>query len=133
MRDQYINSGQGFLLVYSITTKRSLETIREMKDKILQVKEAEKFPMVLVGNKCDLESERKVTLEEGKDLAKTWNIGFFETSAKARINIEESFMELVTQVLNFESESPDKTSDAGPQRPTKAPKSKKGGSTCNLL
>ena len=104
-----------------------------MKDKILQVKEAEKFPMVLVGNKCDLESERKVTLEEGKDLAKTWNIGFFETSAKARINIEESFMELVTQVLNFESESPDKTSDAGPQRPTKAPKSKKGGSTCNLL
>eukprot|EP00339_Tiarina_fusa_P029418 CAMPEP_0117037796 /NCGR_PEP_ID=MMETSP0472-20121206/26636_1 /TAXON_ID=693140 ORGANISM="Tiarina fusus, Strain LIS" /NCGR_SAMPLE_ID=MMETSP0472 /ASSEMBLY_ACC=CAM_ASM_000603 /LENGTH=136 /DNA_ID=CAMNT_0004747843 /DNA_START=29 /DNA_END=436 /DNA_ORIENTATION=- len=72
MRDQYINSGQGFLLVYSVTAKRSFETIGEMKDKILQSKETEKFPMVLCGNKCDLEKERKVTAEEGKELAKTW-------------------------------------------------------------
>merc|ERR1712063_197721 len=126
MRDQYINSGQGFLLVYSVTTKRSFETIGELKDKILQVKEKSKFPMVLCGNKCDLEKERKVTQEEGKELAKTWGISFFETSAKARINIEEAFIELVQQVRDFESsgDSDGQTSNT-PTRPKK--QKKKGG------
>eukprot|EP00324_Dicrateria_rotunda_P005783 CAMPEP_0206155770 /NCGR_PEP_ID=MMETSP1474-20131121/2377_1 /ASSEMBLY_ACC=CAM_ASM_001110 /TAXON_ID=97495 /ORGANISM="Imantonia sp., Strain RCC918" /LENGTH=198 /DNA_ID=CAMNT_0053554539 /DNA_START=38 /DNA_END=634 /DNA_ORIENTATION=- len=132
MRDQYINSGQGFLLVYSVTAKRSFETIGEIKDKILESKESEKFPMVLCGNKCDLEKERKVTPEEGKQLAESWGIPFFETSAKARINIEESFIELVTLVRDFETSGSDVTStNSTPQRPTK--KKKKSGGGCTLL
>lgn len=130
MRDQYINSGQGFLLVYSVTAKRSFETIGEMKDKILQSKETDKFPMVLCGNKCDLEKERKVTPEEGKELAKSWNIPFFETSAKARINIEESFIELVKLVRDFGESGGDVSSNATPTRPKKK---KKNGGACTLL
>ena len=38
MRDQYINSGQGFIIVYSITARRSFETAGELRDKILQVR-----------------------------------------------------------------------------------------------
>jgi len=120
MRDQYINSGQGFLLVYSITSRRSFETIGEMREKILQVKEKEQFPMVLVGNKCDLDKERKVTIEDGRELAKQWNVPFYETSAKNRINIEESFLNLVTLVRDFETKKGSEPADSGsgPKRPT---------------
>ena len=64
MRDQYINSGQGFLLVYSVTSKRSFETAGELKEKIIQVKERDNFPIVLCGNKCDLEKERNINEEQ---------------------------------------------------------------------
>ena len=54
--------------------------------------------MVLVGNKCDLESERQVTTGEGQDLAKSFGCPFFESSAKTRINVEESFFALVREI-----------------------------------
>jgi len=123
MRDQYINSGQGFLLVYSVTSKRSFETAGELKEKIIQVKERDHYPIVLCGNKCDLEKERKVTSEEGREKAKEWEVPFFETSAKARINVEESFFQLVRMIKSAELTNPKEGN--GPQRPKK-PVGKKG-------
>ncbi|CBY40563.1 unnamed protein product [Oikopleura dioica] len=55
--------------------------------------------MVLVGNKCDLESERVVGREQGVSLARSWgNCTFMETSAKAKINVSEAFTDLVHQI-----------------------------------
>ena len=68
------------------------------KDQILRVKDKDKVPMVLVGNKCDLESERQVTTTEGQDLAKSFGCPFFESSAKTRINVEESFFAVVREI-----------------------------------
>ncbi len=47
--------------------------------------------MVLVGNKIDLEEERVVSLEEGRELAKKYRLSHFETSAKTNHNINEVF------------------------------------------
>src|SRR5690554_5439809 len=88
----------GFLLVYSITYRSSFEEIRKYHDQAFRIKDTDWLPMVLVGNKCDLEEDRQVTKEEGEELAKEWGIPFFETSAKYRINIEECFFELVRMV-----------------------------------
>ena len=63
-------------------------------------------PVVLVGNKCDLESERSVTKEEGEQMAKSWAdeignncvIPFFEASAKEKINDKEIFYEIVREM-----------------------------------
>jgi len=52
-------------LVYSITDRKSFEEISRYAENIFRVKEVDSFPLVLVGNKVDLEEERKVTLEEG--------------------------------------------------------------------
>jgi len=54
--------------------------------------------MMMVGNKCDLANDREVTAEEGRQLARDSNALFLETSAKERINIEESFFELVREI-----------------------------------
>jgi len=45
--------------------------------------------MILVGNKCDLEDERVVGKDQGQGLAHQWNSAFLETSAKAKINVNE--------------------------------------------
>jgi GTPase KRas len=65
MREQYMRTGEGFLLVYSITSRQSFEEITVFQQQILRVKDKDYFPMVVVGNKCDLEGEREVT-RQGK-------------------------------------------------------------------
>jgi GTPase KRas protein len=54
--------------------------------------------MVLIGNKCDLEADRQVSSSEGQELAKNFGCPFFESSAKTRVNVEESFYELVREI-----------------------------------
>ncbi|XP_006898003.1 PREDICTED: ras-related protein Rap-1b-like isoform X2 [Elephantulus edwardii] len=56
-------------------------------------------PMILVGNKCDLEDERVVGKEQGQNLARQWNnCAFLESSAKSKINVNEIFYDLVRQI-----------------------------------
>lgn len=63
MREQYMRTGEGFLLVYSIASRTSFEEIQQFQQQILRVKDKDYFPMILVGNKCDLEGERQVSFE----------------------------------------------------------------------
>jgi hypothetical protein len=60
MREQYMRTGEGFLLVYSITSRNSFEEITTFHQQILRVKDVDNFPMIVVANKCDLEYERQV-------------------------------------------------------------------------
>lgn len=65
MREQYMRTGEGFLLVYSITSRQSFEEIQQFQQQILRVKDKDYFPIIIVGNKCDLEGEREVS-KQGK-------------------------------------------------------------------
>jgi len=98
MRDQYMRTGQGFLLVFSITSRSSFDEINGFREQILRVKDKDRVPMVLVGNKCDLDSERQVTTDEGRNKSGGWGCPFFESSAKNRINVEEAFYGLVREI-----------------------------------
>jgi len=93
-----MRTGQGFFCCYSITSHSSFEEITAFREQILRVKDEEEVPMVLVGNKCDLESQRQVATAEGAELAKSFGCSFMETSAKTRVNVEESFFELVRAI-----------------------------------
>ena len=98
MRDQYMRSGQGFLCVYSITNRGSFEEINSFREQILRVKDADRVPMVVVGNKADLDAERQVSQAEGQELAASFGCPFMETSAKARLRCEDAFYELVREI-----------------------------------
>lgn len=58
--------------------------------------------MILIGTKCDLEDMREVSKEEGQTLAQKYRCPFFESSAKARINIKEPIYEITNLVVNKE-------------------------------
>ncbi|SCU81711.1 LAFA_0C06700g1_1 [Lachancea sp. 'fantastica'] len=98
MREQYMRTGEGFLLVYSVTSRTSFDELMTYYQQILRVKDADYVPVFLVGNKSDLEDERQVSYEEGMSLAKQFSAPFMETSAKQAINVEESFYGLVRLV-----------------------------------
>jgi len=98
MRDSYMRTGQGFILTFSITSRQSFNEATVFRDQIHRVKDADHVPIVLTGNKCDLEDERQVTTQEATALSRSWAVPFFEASALARINVEESFFELVREI-----------------------------------
>lgn len=102
MRDLYIKNGQGFILVYSLVNQQSFQDIKPMRDQIVRVKRYEKVPLILVGNKVDLESEREVLSAEGRALAQEWGCPFMETSAKSKTMVDELFAEIVRQ-MNYAS------------------------------
>ncbi|MGH0151094.1 UNVERIFIED_CONTAM: hypothetical protein FKN15_057858 [Acipenser sinensis] len=90
MRDLYMKNGQGFALVYSITAQSTFNDLQDLREQILRVKDTDDVPMILVGNKCDLEDERVVGKEQGQNLARQWNsCAFLESSAKSKINVNE--------------------------------------------
>jgi len=106
VRDQYMRTGDGFLCVYSVTHYASFAEVLHLHDHILRVKDSEEIPFVLVGNKCDLEQSREVPKEKGEELAKKLRCKFLESSAKERINVTESFFELVREIKAFRKLSP---------------------------
>lgn len=84
-----MKNGQGFVLVYSITAQSTFNDLQDLREQILRVKDTDDVPMVLVGNKCDLEDERVVGKDQGVNLARQFNCAFMETSAKAKINVQD--------------------------------------------
>ncbi|KAI9498464.1 ras-like protein 1 [Zychaea mexicana] len=104
MREQYMRNGEGFLLVYASTSRLSFEEISTFHQQISRVKDRDSFPMVLVANKCDLEQDRQVSMQEGRDLARQFGCQFFETSAKQRINVDEAFYGVVRDIRRFNKE-----------------------------
>jgi GTPase KRas protein len=127
MRDQYIRTGQGFLCVYSITSRSSFEAINHFRNQILRVKDEDSYPLVILGNKCDLEKDREVATSEGKELAKSFEAPFVEASAKARINVEEAFFQLVREIRTYNTT----TKPSEGYQPHRTPKKKKA--KCNIL
>ncbi|KAJ7578144.1 ras family-domain-containing protein [Mycena floridula] len=101
MRETYMRTGEGFLLVYSITSRSSFEEMSNFHQQVLRVKDMDSFPVVVVANKSDLEYQRQVGSNEGRDLANHFGCKFIETSAKQRINVDEAFSQLVREIRTY--------------------------------
>uniref|UniRef100_A0A7E5A189 GTP-binding protein Di-Ras2 n=1 Tax=Panagrellus redivivus TaxID=6233 RepID=A0A7E5A189_PANRE len=93
-----VSKGHAFVLVYSVTSRQSLEELGPILLMLKEVKgnEIADVPIVLVGNKKDEASRREVPYETGVKLADRWNTGFVETSAKSNENIAELFQTLLS-------------------------------------
>nr|XP_018265336.1 Ras family, other [Kwoniella dejecticola CBS 10117]OBR87494.1 Ras family, other [Kwoniella dejecticola CBS 10117] len=128
LRDQWIRDGEGFLIVYSITSRATFERVERIVERVLRVKDESslhnnspygsyqnhyqshpygsptstsrpgRIPIVIVGNKKDQYHSREVSTDEGASLAKALSCDFYETSAKTNSNVENSFKSLVRQI-----------------------------------
>ena len=127
LRDQWIRDGEGFVLVYSITSRSSFSRIRKFHSQIQRVKESSsagsptgsylaspmsptmpgngQAPVMLVGNKSDRVTEREVSTQEGSALAKEMGCDFVEASAKNCINVEKAFYEVVRSLRRQRQET----------------------------
>ncbi|EPS45464.1 hypothetical protein H072_543 [Dactylellina haptotyla CBS 200.50] len=121
LRDQWIRDGEGFLLVYSISSRSSFTRIKKFHQQIQRVKDSipgaygggsplstpvlssgrditVPIPIMLVGNKCDRATEREVSPHEGMELARELECQFVEASAKNCVNVEKAFYDVVRQL-----------------------------------
>ena len=94
----YYKGKNGILVVYDITNRQSFDDINFWLNEIKE-KANKNTVLLLVGNKCDLEDERKVSFQEGKDFADNNGIKFIETSAKTNQNVDEAFEILIDEVI----------------------------------
>lgn len=128
LRDQWIRDGEGFILVYSISSRSSFTRIKKFHHQIQRVKESAAAgsptypgsplsqtmgsagfgpaPIMLVGNKCDRVTEREVSTQEGQALAKDLGCEFVEASAKNCVNVEKAFYDVVRQLRRQRASAP---------------------------
>ncbi|KAG9284142.1 hypothetical protein G9A89_022916 [Geosiphon pyriformis] len=98
LRDQWIRDGEGFLLVYSISSRSTFDRVRRYRDQMIRVKDSDMVPLMLVGNKCDKITEREVSREEGINMARSLGCEFIESSAKTCVNVERAFYTVVRMI-----------------------------------
>jgi Ras-related protein Rap-1B len=99
MRDLYMKNGQGFVLVYSIIAQSTFNDLPDLREQILRVKDCDDVPMVLVGNKCDLNDQRVISTEQGEQMAsKFGGCAFLEASAKTKTNVDDVFYILIRSI-----------------------------------
>ncbi|OTA99132.1 hypothetical protein M426DRAFT_95000 [Hypoxylon sp. CI-4A] len=99
MRDLYMKTGQGFLLVFSITSNSSLTELAGLRDEIIRIKDDETVPIVICGNKSDLEDQRSVPRTKVFQISQRWGAPYYEASARTKSNVDEVFIDLCRQML----------------------------------
>lgn len=96
--DNWINSSDGFILVFSITDKESFEVCKSRYERI-KLNKGNNFRVILAGNKADCSEKRTVSYEDAKSLADLWGTDYIECSAKNMVNIEEAFLKVSEKLL----------------------------------
>ncbi|KAG9447954.1 hypothetical protein H6P81_014082 [Aristolochia fimbriata] len=95
----YYRGAVGALIVYDISRRTTFESVQRWLDE-LNTHSDTTVARMLVGNKCDLENIRDVTVEEGKALAESEGLFFMETSALDATNVKTAFEIVIKEIYN---------------------------------
>ncbi|KAF2770663.1 ras-related protein RSR1 [Teratosphaeria nubilosa] len=119
MREFYMRDAHGFLLVFSITSMPSLQELAELREQIVQIKGGDQnVPIVLVGNKSDLEEDRVVSRSRAFQVSQAWgNVPYYETSARRRQNVTEVFVDVCRQIIRKDLSKGGRHGGYAPSRP----------------
>ena len=104
IRDNYFRSGEGFLLVFSITEPESFQALDDLRECIVEVKKDKKFALLLVGINADLEDQRRVSTTEAQEQASRWGVPYVEASVKTKFNVNKAFLDLVRMIKTTKGE-----------------------------
>lgn len=95
----YYKGAHGIIVTYDITDRESFSGIQNWMAEV-EKHASDNISRILVGNKCDLESQRAVSTEEGQELADHYCVRFLETSAKDSKNVEQAFTLMTREIKN---------------------------------
>ncbi|XP_063811744.1 EF-hand calcium-binding domain-containing protein 4B-like [Pseudophryne corroboree] len=101
--EQFFRKADGMVLMYDITSRESFTAVRHWLN-CIQEKVIDDIIILLIGNKIDRDSERKVPYDEGKKLAQEHKLLFKECSAASGINIMESLSQMVRSLKEHEDD-----------------------------
>ena len=103
----YIKKADGILIVYDVTNKQSFINVENW---IKSAKEDmnKNIPIYLIGNKSDLEEERQISEENGRNISEQYNLKFYETSCRTGKNIEKCFQDMGNELYNTIEEKKNK-------------------------
>ena len=103
----YYKGAAGVMVVYDIT---DLESFNKVNEWLIEIEKnaPNNVYKILVGNKCDLDDQRQVSYDQGKELADTYGMKFIETSAKNATNVDEAFLTMTKEILRIKSLKPEK-------------------------
>uniref|UniRef100_G1Q9K0 RAS related n=1 Tax=Myotis lucifugus TaxID=59463 RepID=G1Q9K0_MYOLU len=118
--------GPGSLRFLPLPPPQSFNEVSKLFTQILRVKDRDDFPIVLVGNKADLEAQRQVPRSEANTFSASHHVAYFEASAKLRLNVDEAFEQLVRAVRKYQEQEL-------PPSPPSAPRKKARGCPCVVL
>jgi GTPase SAR1 family protein len=107
----------GIVLVYDVTRRQSFVSLKRWLKEI-EGNVGEPIPIVLCGNKCDIEGERAVDASVAQAFARSMNLTYFETSAKTNLNIGATFEALVERILRASSNGSSAASSSNNQNNT---------------
>lgn len=126
----YYRGAQGIILVYDCTDRESFNNVKQWMGEIDRYA-CENVNKLLVGNKCDLATEKTVDVNSAKEFADTYGIPFIETSAKTAENVEKCFVQMATAIKNRMSQNQGNTkADPGVVKVEKKDKSSQKNCKC---
>ena len=101
LTQNYFRNAEGVLLTYDITNSDSFDNLKNWIDSIKKNMEGKNIfiPVIIIGNKIDMEDSREIEKEAAQKFSKENNYKYFETSAKTGEGVDKAIRELVSQIL----------------------------------
>jgi len=109
LTQNYFRNAEGVLLVFDVTNTNSFNNLKDWISSIKLNMEGKNIfiPVVIIGNKLDMEDQREITKEQAEQFVSENKYKYFETSAKTGEGVDKSIRELATQILKQDGQMDD--------------------------
>ena len=110
----FLRNAEGVVIVFDVTSQESFDNVKGWINSIKSNIGENVIPIIIVGNKIDMENMREISKEDGKKIASENDFKYFETSAKTGIGVDEAIKEIVNQILDIQDKNEDEKVDERP-------------------
>ena len=110
----FLRNAEGVIIVFDVTSQDSFDNVKGWINSIKSNLGENIIPIIIVGNKIDMENMREISKEDGKKIASENDFKYFETSAKTGIGVDEAIKEIVNQILDIQDKNEDEKVDERP-------------------
>jgi len=127
MHHSDFDNSDAYILIYAIDDRQSFEMVSIIRNKLISTSAITRIPMILVGNKIDRKNERVISTEEGRALARAWNVHFTEVSAMDLEVVKKMFEKSIHAMNNVDPTENDNEENSIKSHPNQVNPSSRNG------